>query len=416
MPAPTPGIRSVPARTRWPVLLIAGSVVLQAAVQGTLTTSFRPTDSLLFTAVSFSLTTVIFVPLNAIHTRRRRSSSNSGRPGVARASRKLMTGMNVTTAITFLSFYLSISLIPAASASALETAVGPAALIALTVLVRRRIEHAGTRQRISTALLAILGCVLGWHTWNIGGDGSTLPAAVAGVLLSMLAGVGMAAVTLLSHEFGSRGTSPVTVTAHRFHLTYVLALLLWLADAPEAPSLSTLITLMLLGLLAVAVPLYCLQAGLQRTDPVTGIAVVITLPGVTYLVQLINGEQPHPVTSALLVAIMAVALFGLRTRSARVAAGSTHGSPAGPSPRADGGTPLPSTSPPLLHDFDSRPEADQPVRGHAAVQQGLGQVQTGSGRGRAVQADQSGERHGCADATQADVVSPVRDQDASPDP
>lgn len=230
---------------------------------------------------------------------------------------RLMLAMNAATAVTFVGFYLSIGLIEAATASALETAVAPVALIALSPLVLGR---PAAHRYLASALLALLGLALAWYTFALTPANRSAGAAVAGLGLALLAGGGMATISLLSRRFGDLGVSPVTVTAHRFHFTYLLAAALWLVTTPTAPDGDKLLTYAILGLVAVVLPLFLLQVGFQMADPLAGISVVVSLPGLTYLVQLMNGTQAQPLTLTLLVAIMLAALAqsrrqGLASRS-----------------------------------------------------------------------------------------------------
>lgn len=276
-------------------------------MHGTITATIRPADTLLFTAISFASTTAVFLPLSRLLGRSDRHGDGppTARP---RAPRGLMAAMNVATAVTFLSFYVSLGLIEAATASALESAVGPVALIALSPLLLGR-TTASTRHRAGlAALLFLLGVALAAHTFRLAPHDGSTAEALTGLGLAAFSGVGMATVSLVSRGFGDRGVSPVTVTAHRFHLTYLLATALWLSTTPAVPDLGKLATYAALGVVAVVVPLFLLQVGFQRADPLAGITVVATLPGVTYLVQLANGASVDPVTLGLLGTIMFVAV------------------------------------------------------------------------------------------------------------
>lgn len=291
---------------RWPLVMILLGVILQAAVQGTLTSTIRPVDSLLFTALSFGLTTLVFLPLSWPLGRHQQRSRRGARV-TSTGHLRLMIAMNVATAATFVSFYLSLSLIEAATASALETAVGPVALIALSPLLLGRATPLGSSRRVMTALLVMLGFTLAWHTLTLTPRDHIATEVLAGVTLATMAGIGMAAVSLLSRRFGDIDVNPVTVTAHRFHLTYLLATILWLSSTPDAPSSAKLLSYAALGVVAVTIPLFLLQVGFQRADPLAGITIVVALPGMTYLVQLLNGAPAQPVTLVLLCAIMLAA-------------------------------------------------------------------------------------------------------------
>lgn len=85
---------------------------------------------------------------------------------------------------------------------------------------------------------------------------------------------GMAAgIAVISHRLGRLAISPVTVTAHRFHLTYLLApalLLLGPDPGPRSFSGGRIAFIAVLAVLGVALPLFVLQIGMQRTAPLGG--------------------------------------------------------------------------------------------------------------------------------------------------
>jgi drug/metabolite transporter (DMT)-like permease len=267
-------------RTADPRLLVLGAIALQSAVHGLMSGRIAPQESLLFDTVAFGLCTAIFVLLR--------------RPGrLDRGSVVLMAWMNVLTAITFIGFYASLTLIPAATTAALETAVGPIAVAATVARSPARWVFAGTLGILATLLAMRSGIGDGW-------------TAVTGSALAVLAGIAMAGLTVLSRRLGDRQVSPVTVTAHRFHLTYLVAATLWLATDAPLPPPGRIATLAGYGVIAVIVPLFLLQAGLQRTEPLTAMVIIVTAPSITYLVQVATGTPYDTTTFALILGIIAV--------------------------------------------------------------------------------------------------------------
>ena len=279
------------------LLLIFIAIVFQAVVQGSMTSWISPADSMLFTALAFAFTTVIFSIVARIPEAQRTT---------VRLDIRTMVVMNIATAVTFLAFYASISMIPAATTSALESAFGPVAVAVLGFAFGR---SRTSRSRWLVALaLVVLGAALVGVTWDSGSAGAL---TVPGVLLAALAGWGMAAVTLLSHALGQAQVSPVVVTAHRFHASYLVAGLIWLFGGPELPQAGFVLTLLGLGLLATSIPLFLLQIGLQRAQPFAAMLVVTSLPALTFVVQVMSGMHAELTSLGLIVAIIVVSALGV---------------------------------------------------------------------------------------------------------
>ncbi|MET9765040.1 hypothetical protein ABZ016_39270 [Streptomyces sp. NPDC006372] len=260
-----------------PILRIVASVLLQAGVFGYISGRLDATASLTLSCTGFGAAAVLFNA--ALLVRRARRGPAAGSPKAT----GLLALMNVVTAVTFLGFYASLSWVPSALATGIETAIGPAVLALLGLAgYGRRV----TRQEwAAAAVLLLLGLGIAWSFTSTGGIQPSAGTAF-GLALVVGAGTGAAVLALISAELGRRGIDPVYVTAHRFHLTYLCGgALLVAAGGPGRRWVAELPTLFLLGVLAVAIPLFLLQAGLQRADPMVAMVLLTTLPGATYLAE-----------------------------------------------------------------------------------------------------------------------------------
>jgi drug/metabolite transporter (DMT)-like permease len=278
-----------------PLVLIGVAVLLQAGSSGFLSGRLDGVQSLLFSTLAFALATVVFTVID-------RARRGRGR-GVLRDHGWLMVAANVLTAVTFLGFYLSLVYVPAALAVSIETAIGPLVI----ALVAGRAARAGDH----LVGWVLIGCS-GALAWRLSGDAAgavPLPTLVTGAGLALLAGVGAAGLALLSKRLGRLAVAPVTVTANRFHLTYLAALVLLAVDPPApAEAGSQVPLLVLVGVVAVVVPLYLLQVGLQRAEPLSAMTLITTMPGLTYLAQVAFGADFDPWALALTVVITVIAV------------------------------------------------------------------------------------------------------------
>ena len=266
------------------------------------------TDSLFFSAIAFLTATFIFLAIDFL--RKRRKVVSTKKEGVG-SYLGLLSLLNVLTAITFIGFYSAISLIPAATATAIEVAVSPLAVLFIGILLHS--ESKTKRDWVFSAGLFIVSMLLAWResTFTDIGEGSSL---VLGVALSLIAGIGASSIAIISKRLGDLNVSAVEVTAHRFHLTYLAAFVLLLLNGASFPSFDDLLPLFFLAATAVVIPLYLLQVGLQKVDSLLAIIIVTTLPSVTYLFQVVLGGYFDLITFTLINITIAVAIFyGVQT-------------------------------------------------------------------------------------------------------
>ncbi|GAA2309452.1 hypothetical protein GCM10010234_61790 [Streptomyces hawaiiensis] len=285
-----------------PVLCIVVSVLLQAGVYGFVSGTLDSSGSLALSCAGFGAAAVLF---NTVLLARR---LRRGRTPVAPGTRGLLMAMNVVTAVTFLSFYASLTWVPATLATGVETAIGPIVLGLLGLAGQgRRVSRQGW---FAAVVLVLLGVAIA-HRFTA--DSAVGPGTAAGLALVIVAGVGAPVLALLSAELGRRGVDPVYVTAHRFHLTYLCGgLLLLLVGGPGGDHTGELLTMLLTGVLAVTLPLFALQAGLQRTDPMVAMVLLTTLPGVTYLAETAFHGSFDAVALAQICALILVAVWYVR--------------------------------------------------------------------------------------------------------
>ncbi|MFI6093547.1 hypothetical protein [Streptomyces sp. NPDC051218] len=284
------------------VLCIVASVLLQAGVYGFVSGTLDSSGSLALSCAGFGAAAVLF---NTVLLARR---LRRGPTAVAPGTRGLLVAMNVVTAVTFLSFYASLTWVPATLATGVETAMGPIVIALLGLAGRgRRVSRQGW---LAAVVLVLLGVALGQR---FAADSAFGPGVAAGLVLVVAAGVGAPVLALLSAELGRRGVDPVYVTAHRFHLTYLCGgVLLFLVGGPGGDWTTKLPTMLFTGVLAVTLPLFALQAGLQRIDPMVAMVLLTTLPGVTYLAETAFHGSFDAVSLAQICALILVAVWYLR--------------------------------------------------------------------------------------------------------
>ncbi|MGW0931845.1 hypothetical protein [Streptomyces sp. NPDC002644] len=287
-----------------PVLCVVASVLLQAGVYGFVSGTLGPGDSLALSCAGFASAAVLFNVV--LLARRLRGAAGVATP--AERAPGLLLALNAATAATFLSFYACLTWVPATAATGVETAVGPVVLALLGLAGRA--PRATARGWCAAGLLVCLGVAV---AHRLTADAAFGPGLAAGLALVVVAGCGAPVIALISAELGRRGIDPVYVTAHRFHLTYLLGgVLLLTVGGPGGNWAGRLPETLLTGVLAVTLPLYWLQSGLQRADPMVAMVLLTTLPGATYLAECAFHGSLDTVALALVCALIAVALGYVR--------------------------------------------------------------------------------------------------------
>ncbi len=116
------------------------------------------------------------------------------------------------------------------------------------------------------------------------------PAGAAGLSLSILAGGGAAFIAIFSQKTEKYRLKTETVLAHRFHFTWLIAavLLTWHGKWNAEPA--HIAGIVLVAVAGVVVPMYFLQLGMQRCQPIVTMLCLSIVPVVTYGFELGFGE------------------------------------------------------------------------------------------------------------------------------
>jgi drug/metabolite transporter (DMT)-like permease len=276
------------------MLFVLAATVLQGTVAALLGESGSLGENLWYTLVAFLLAAGL-ANLRLATT-----------PGTRSVPLREAVPINLLTALVFLCFYVSLAFVPGSVTTGVETAMGP---LAAWVLTRRK-------GNVWLAL-AVLGAGVAFCLVR-SASGTPLVDLAVGGALATVAGVGAAGIATESVRLSGLGHSPSAILACRYHLTYVLAGVgvAWHWAGNGAPTLDWpyLIVLSLLGVVA---PLWLLQIGLTRTNPVAAMAIMSTLPVVSYLTEVLQGSVEVTWSLLLATAVVALAFFANRSASAR---------------------------------------------------------------------------------------------------
>lgn len=275
-------------------LLVIIAITLQALSNGLLSDNLGGSESVLLSFIAFSVSALVFGIACRV-----RGGENT--PKMQGEVRRLMVLLNGATAVTFLGFYWSLSLIPAPLATAVETGIGP---LAMACFMFRSSSGARRLGELGIGVVALaLALSVAVRVMSVGDIASTTKFVV-GLVVAAVAGTSAASIAVLSHKLGRLKVSPVQVTAHRFHLTYLLAfaVLVLGPDSVLTTSSGSRVTFIaLIAMVGVALPLFVLQIGMQRTPPMVVTLLASAVPGMTYLTASFVGAQGFDLLTFVLI-------------------------------------------------------------------------------------------------------------------
>lgn len=301
------------------------AITLQALANGLLSGNLHGDQNLLFSFTAFGFSALAFGFAARIRRTGPRARTFHGE------RLRLMMKLNVATAVTFLGFYWSLTLIPASLASAVETGIGPLALAVSGLRSSTGARQA--RKPVLGALALVLALGVAGRVMSLE-QAAPLPAFCLGLAAAAVAGISAASIATLSHRLGRLEVPPVEVTAHRFHLTYVLALAALLFGPGPGVGHASGAHIGFIALVAVfgaALPLFVLQVGMQRTTPFVVTLLASAVPSLTYLMATFVGDEKFDLLTFVLInGSLAVAFLG------PVALRHAAGAPGGPHPGRHG--------------------------------------------------------------------------------
>lgn len=207
-----------------------------------------------------------------------------------------IVGLNMTTLVSWLGFFLALKWLEPAVESAICFAMTP---LATTIAWKwfRPTHPVNSSERLA-AFGVLFGVVLLSLTATSGvssiGDVG-YAGSLLGVFLAFAASLGIVGNTYFSKILSEQGLSAPMVMAVRFPLLIVVGGALWLGSTGQSDPLSWtfLIEMVLISFLTIVGPLYLLQLGVERCEPITVSLLFSSSPVVTYFLQLFD-ERLRP--------------------------------------------------------------------------------------------------------------------------
>ena len=288
---------------------------------------FQSTSPLGIAVVAFTLCSLIFLPIALCRI-----------PGSFRVFRQRwreLFGINVTTALAWISFFYALRTIEPLLVQILFAGVGPLTVMWVDRLagLTRPTPLSPAERPIYLGLLASLVIAAAVVLGGLSGAGpQPLWTAALGIALAAGAGVSISVSTVLSKRLNDAAVAPAALVSVRFIGAIVLAASLSLSSGDDLTgffSRSDAAVVLGAALLLIVFPIYVSQVGISLASPLTVRAVMALGPVLIFVLQLVEGRlspSPYSLATGVLYGVFAVsaALARRRIRGApRVYRGAT---------------------------------------------------------------------------------------------
>jgi drug/metabolite transporter (DMT)-like permease len=262
------------------------------------------------TLLAFSLSTVIFALVALIRA-----------PGDFRKLRGqgwTVLAVNVTTALAWSSYFFALTYLDPSIVNTIHSAMGPLVVVVLgafgislaqrtTTTPVERIGYVG----IALSVVALWFVVIGGHA----GFAPNFAASIAGLALLTVSGTSITISLLYCKRLQDNGVGADALTAVRYLglILFAGTMILWRGKPTGIEGLSQAATLSIAALVLLVLPLYSLQVGIGRTNPLTANIVRALSPVLVFALEQFDGRMRYslPVLICILVYSASVILSNL---------------------------------------------------------------------------------------------------------
>lgn len=264
--------------------------------------------------IAFSLSLIVFLATALIRDR----------AGLVRLGRewRALIGMNVTTALAWSCYFFSLTHLQPSIVNTLHSGVGPLTVLALGSFGIHFAKPSRVKAVEYICYAGLAGSLV-FLWWVVLAGHSGLPEQSIGVTLGALAllivsGSSITISLLLSKRLADRGIGADAITAGRYLLLIVVALIVTLAGGRPSgiASMHQFEVLVAAATLLMVLPLYALQVGIGRTAPLTAHVVRSLGPVFVFALELVDGRVAYAP-----LALLGVALYSVFSIAANLAHG-----------------------------------------------------------------------------------------------
>lgn len=209
-------------------------------------------------------------------------------------------GVNLTTAGSWLGFFIALKYIEPAISSALANSIGPLATILITVFILRKDKLSApqlfTALGVMVSMIFMINSTFSGHSAMGYIDRDD---AILGVVMSFVCGISMVLNTLASKSLNQKGVSPGQIMSSRFIFLIIIAFLI--CDKPVLVYTATTFywEILMIAVVGNIIPLYCLQLGIKKSEPLTVSLSLVAAPVIFIFIQMVNDHLYFSMNSLL---------------------------------------------------------------------------------------------------------------------
>jgi drug/metabolite transporter (DMT)-like permease len=261
---------------------------------------FQRVDFFAIILLAFTLSTIIFAVVTLIRS--------PGDFAKLRGHGGTVLAVNLTTAIAWSSFFFALTQIDPSIVNTIHSAMGPLIVVGLGafgISLAQRTETNGLERvgyvGIALSVVALWFVVLGGYA---GLPAKTLWGSIAGLALLTVSGTSITVSLLYCKRLQDRGVGADTLTTIRYValILFAGAMVLWGGRPTGIAGGQHLATLSVAAVLLVVLPLYALQVGIGRVNPLTANVVRALGPVFVFVLEQFDGRLRY--SAATLVCIL----------------------------------------------------------------------------------------------------------------
>jgi drug/metabolite transporter (DMT)-like permease len=282
-----------------PILVLAFSLS-QAFRDVYFGTVFQRVDFFAIILLAFTLSTIIFAGVTLI-----RAPGDFAR---LRGQGRVVLAVNLTTAIAWSSFFFALTQLDPSIVNTIHSAMGPLIVVGLGAfgisLAQRtdtngleRVGYAGIALSVVALWVVVLSGHAGLPIKNVWGT-------IAGLALLSVSGASITVSLLYCKRLQDRGIGADTLTTIRYValILFAGAMVLWGGRPIGMTGGQHLLTLSVAAVLLIVLPLYALQVGIGRVNPLTANVIRALGPVFVFVMEQFDGRLRY--SMAVLICIL----------------------------------------------------------------------------------------------------------------
>lgn len=262
------------------ILLVFLFVILSSAKEvfvGNLTQHLDP----------FFLVFVCFVIMAVLFNTIQLTTNRAGYLKYFQTDLKDIVFLNLSTTASWLGFFYALKHVEPAIVSAINTAIGPVITVAFSRIFRPSARVLRAEVICSSLIFGIILCLVCSSLSGTSAIGHVDAGKQAvGIMASLIGGCAIVANTIFSKRLSEQGLPTTMVMSVRFFLLIILSFGIWVSDSHSVPVHgSDLASIVLVAVMGIIIPLFMLQKGIEKSEPITVSLIISIAPVFTFMFQ-----------------------------------------------------------------------------------------------------------------------------------